>query len=114
MPPVFTRQFARRLDRLSPLRVVEASDGVPLAPGTVHLAPGDHHLVVRANGRSPRTTGLTQGPPENFCRPAVDPPSPPPVPPSTGPGPPGGSTAMAPTGATGPPGAPPPGGPAAA
>src|SRR3712207_6062403 len=59
MPPVFTRQFAERLDRLSPLRVVEASDGVPLAPGTVHLAPGDHHLVVRANGRSPRTTHLT-------------------------------------------------------
>jgi two-component system chemotaxis response regulator CheB len=73
MPPVFTRQFAQRLDRLSPLRVVEASDGVPLAPGTVHLAPGDHHLVIRANGRSAPSTGLTQGPPENFCRPAVDP-----------------------------------------
>jgi two-component system, chemotaxis family, protein-glutamate methylesterase/glutaminase len=74
MPPVFTRQFAQRLDRLSPLRVVEASDGTPLVPGTVHLAPGDHHLVVRSNGpRQGLTTGLTQGPPENFCRPAVDP-----------------------------------------
>src|SRR3954466_10117392 len=77
MPPVFTRQFAQRLDRLCPLRVVEASDGTPLAPGTVHLAPGDHHLVVRSGGpRSGRpglTTGLNQGPPENFCRPAVDP-----------------------------------------
>jgi two-component system chemotaxis response regulator CheB len=72
MPPVFTRQFAQRLDRLSPLRVVEATDGVPLAPGTVHLAPGDHHLVVRATSRG-LTTGLNQGPPENFCRPAVDP-----------------------------------------
>jgi two-component system chemotaxis response regulator CheB len=76
MPPVFTRQFAQRLDRLSPLRVVEAADGSPLHPGTVHLAPGDHHLVVRAHGRSPLAglqTGLNQGPPENFCRPAVDP-----------------------------------------
>jgi two-component system, chemotaxis family, protein-glutamate methylesterase/glutaminase len=77
MPPVFTRQFAQRLDRLCPLRVVEASDGTPLAPGTVHLAPGDHHLVVRATGslgaRQGLYTGLTQGPPENFCRPAVDP-----------------------------------------
>jgi two-component system chemotaxis response regulator CheB len=72
MPPVFTRQFAQRLDRLSPLRVVEAADGSPLVPGTVHLAPGDHHLVVRATGRGLQT-GLTQGPPENFCRPAVDP-----------------------------------------
>jgi two-component system, chemotaxis family, protein-glutamate methylesterase/glutaminase len=76
MPPVFTRQFAQRLDRLSALRVVEASDSIPLTPGTVHLAPGDHHLVVRAAGRSPGAgmqTGLHQGPPENFCRPAVDP-----------------------------------------
>ncbi len=72
MPPVFTRQFAQRLDRLCALRVVEATDGVPLQPGTVHLAPGDHHLVVRP-GRGTHTTGLNQGPPENFCRPAVDP-----------------------------------------
>ena len=72
MPPVFTRQFAQRLDRLSPLRVVEAADGSPLVPGTVHLAPGDHHLVVRTSARG-QHTGLNQGPPENFCRPAVDP-----------------------------------------
>src|SRR3954465_688933 len=72
MPPVFTRQFAQRLDRLSPLRVVEAADGSPLVPGTAHLAPGDHHLVVRSTTRGLQT-GLNQGPPENFCRPAVDP-----------------------------------------
>ncbi|MGY1652290.1 protein-glutamate methylesterase/protein-glutamine glutaminase [Geodermatophilus sp. SYSU D01119] len=72
MPPVFTRQFAQRLDRLSALRVVEAVDGSPLLPGTVHLAPGDHHLTVRGTGRG-AVTMLSQGPPENFCRPAVDP-----------------------------------------
>src|SRR5215210_8058188 len=72
MPPVFTRQFAQRLDRLAALRVVEAVDGTPLMPGTVHLAPGDHHLVVRSSGRR-LTTALNQAPPENFCRPAVDP-----------------------------------------
>jgi two-component system chemotaxis response regulator CheB len=72
MPPVFTRQFAQRLDRLSALRVVEAVDGTPLQPGTVHLAPGDHHLVVRSTGRG-LATSLSQAPPENFCRPAVDP-----------------------------------------
>ena len=72
MPPVFTRQFAQRLDRLCPLTVVEAVDGTPLAPGTVHLAPGDHHLTIRRTGRG-LSTALDQSPPENFCRPAVDP-----------------------------------------
>jgi two-component system chemotaxis response regulator CheB len=72
MPPVFTTQFAQRLDRLSALRVVEAVDGTLLQPGTVHLAPGDRHLVVRPGPRGP-VTALTQDPPENFCRPAVDP-----------------------------------------
>jgi two-component system, chemotaxis family, protein-glutamate methylesterase/glutaminase len=72
MPPVFTRQFAQRLDRLCALRVVEAVDGTPLTPGVVHLAPGDHHLTIRATGRGLHTR-LDQGPPENFCRPAVDP-----------------------------------------
>ena len=43
------------------LRVVEAVDGTPLTPGTVHLAPGDHHLVVRGTGRGLHTA-LNQAP----------------------------------------------------
>jgi two-component system chemotaxis response regulator CheB len=71
MPPVFTRQFAQRLDRLCSLDVVEAVAGTTLAPGTVHIAPGDFHLTVTSTG-GVRRTALDQGPPENFCRPAVD------------------------------------------
>jgi two-component system chemotaxis response regulator CheB len=71
MPPVFTRQFAQRLDRLCQLSVVEAVAGTPLTPGTIHIAPGDWHLTAAAAGRS-KQTHLDQGPPENFCRPAVD------------------------------------------
>jgi two-component system chemotaxis response regulator CheB len=71
MPPVFTRQFAQRLDRLCALTVVEAGDGTPLLPGTVHIAPGDFHLTVGTSGAA-RRTALNQAPPENFCRPAVD------------------------------------------
>ncbi|AGZ46370.1 protein-glutamate methylesterase/protein-glutamine glutaminase [Actinoplanes friuliensis] len=71
MPPVFTRMFAERLDRSTPLRVVEAGDGMELAPGTCYIAPGDKHLVLQR--RSTATlTQLSGAPPENSCRPAVD------------------------------------------
>jgi two-component system chemotaxis response regulator CheB len=71
MPAVFTRMFAQRLDRTVAMRVVEAGDGMPLEPGTVYIAPGDQHLEVVRRGVTIQTR-LTQGPPENFCRPAVD------------------------------------------
>src|SRR6185312_4102020 len=45
MPPVFTKMFAERLDRSTPLKVVEAGDGMELTAGTVYIAPGDRHLV---------------------------------------------------------------------
>jgi two-component system chemotaxis response regulator CheB len=71
MPAVFTRQFAARLDRLLPFRVVEATDGLVLSAGDVAIAAGDFHLRVhRANGRL--VSHLTQDAPENYCRPAVD------------------------------------------
>src|SRR5690606_14955430 len=71
MPPVFTAQFAARLDRHSPFPVREATHGSVLAPGTVTIAPGDHHLVVERAGRD-LLTRLNQEAPENYCRPAVD------------------------------------------
>jgi two-component system chemotaxis response regulator CheB len=71
MPPVFTKMFAERLDRSTSLHVVEAGDGMELAPGTVYIAPGDRHLVLQR--RSTATlTQLSGAPPENSCRPAVD------------------------------------------
>ncbi|MEQ4499830.1 protein-glutamate methylesterase/protein-glutamine glutaminase [Nocardioides kribbensis] len=72
MPPVFTTQFAQRLDRVSPLEVREAADGDQPRPGLVLIAPGDHHLTLVRRGASVRAQ-LDQGPRENFCRPAADP-----------------------------------------
>lgn len=71
MPPVFTAQFAARLDRNCAVHVVEAAGDETLAPGTVYLAPGDHHLEVVARGFGVRTR-LNQGAPVSFCRPSVD------------------------------------------
>ncbi|WP_229067898.1 chemotaxis response regulator protein-glutamate methylesterase [Actinoplanes sp. DH11] len=71
MPPVFTKMFAERLDRSTPLRVLEAGDGMELTPGTVYIAPGDRHLVFNRKGTA-TLTQLSTAPQENSCRPAVD------------------------------------------
>ncbi len=71
MPETFTPSFARRLDSLSKLTVIEAQGGERLQPGMVYLAPGHSHLVIRksANGY---VTELNQNEPVNRHRPAVD------------------------------------------
>lgn len=50
MPPVFTKMYAERLNRELPFTVTEASDNTPIKPGTIHIAPGNRHLLVKRNG----------------------------------------------------------------
>jgi two-component system chemotaxis response regulator CheB len=71
MPPLFTRMLAQRLDTASRLTVVEATEGEPVTPGKVLIAPGGFHLEVKNRGTG-AIAHLTEDPPENFCRPAVD------------------------------------------
>jgi two-component system chemotaxis response regulator CheB len=72
MPAGFTTLLADHLHRLGRLPCAEARDGEPLQPGRLYLAPGDRHLLVR-EGAAGLVAQLSDGPPENFCRPAVDP-----------------------------------------
>jgi|EndMetStandDraft_8_1072994.scaffolds.fasta_scaffold129798_1 two-component system chemotaxis response regulator CheB len=46
MPPQFTLALAKRLNDLCAVKVTEAEDGTPLAPGTVYIGPGGKHLRV--------------------------------------------------------------------
>jgi two-component system, chemotaxis family, protein-glutamate methylesterase/glutaminase len=71
MPPVFTRLLAERLTAQSHVTVREAKAGAVPEPGEVWLAPGDYHMTVAGRGAA-RHLELSQGPPENSCRPAVD------------------------------------------
>ncbi|MFT8245875.1 chemotaxis-specific protein-glutamate methyltransferase CheB [Roseomonas sp. BN140053] len=72
MPPGFTAMLADHLSRLGPLPVAEARDGDRLLPGRALLAPGNRHMLVERSAEGQRVR-LTDDPPENFCRPAVDP-----------------------------------------
>jgi len=49
MPPVFTRLFAERVDRLTRYRVKEAEPNEVLMPGVVYIAPGGQQTDVVRN-----------------------------------------------------------------
>ena len=71
MPERFTRTFAARLDRETPLRVCEAEDGQRVLPGHAYIAPGNAHLLLRRNGAQYMTALSSEGP-CNGHRPSVD------------------------------------------
>jgi two-component system chemotaxis response regulator CheB len=73
MPATFTTILAEHLARVSNRACAEAKDGEPLEPGRIYVAPGDFHMIVEGHGPAKRTLRLLKTPPENFCRPAVDP-----------------------------------------
>ncbi len=72
MPPLFTKLLADRLNALSDVNVYEAGYGTALEPGSVYIAPGDFHMVLRQEGTRV-IVDLNQGTRENSCRPAIDP-----------------------------------------
>jgi two-component system chemotaxis response regulator CheB len=72
MPATFTPILAQHITKLGGLPCTEAADGEPLVAGRLYLAPGDRHLLVEG-ARGALRARLSSDPPENFCRPSVDP-----------------------------------------
>jgi len=72
MPATFTTILSEHITRLTGLKCVEGQNNMPIVGGQVYLAPGDYHMTVEGRGGS-RHIMLNQNPPENFCRPSVDP-----------------------------------------
>ena len=72
MPKLFTAILAEHLSKLG-LPAKEATHGETLKPGHIYLAPGDFHMTLKGGQGGPIIAQLDQGPPVNFCRPAVDP-----------------------------------------
>src|SRR3954469_12173131 len=72
MPPTFTTILAEHLARSSHRPAHEAVDGEIVKAGRIYLAPGGRHMRVVRHGAD-AVIALDDGPPVNFCKPAVDP-----------------------------------------
>jgi two-component system chemotaxis response regulator CheB len=72
MPATFTTILAEHIGRVSKRPTAEGKDGEAVEQGKIYLAPGDNHMVVETDGAR-KVIRLNKNPPENFCRPAVDP-----------------------------------------
>lgn len=72
MPPTFTTILAEHISKASGLTCKEAAEGDVVKGGMIYLAPGNYHMVIKEEGGIKKIS-LNQEPPENFCRPSVDP-----------------------------------------
>ncbi len=72
MPPTFTTLLAEHLEKASGVPCSEAEDGQTVTNGRMYLAPGGFHMMAEREGSTIQAR-LSAGPPENYCRPSVDP-----------------------------------------
>jgi len=71
MPPGFTNEFAKSLDRICPLDVKEAAEGDAIQNGRILIAQGNKHLEVERRG-SGGIVHLTDSPQVSGHRPSAD------------------------------------------
>jgi two-component system chemotaxis response regulator CheB len=72
MPKDFTLSFAKRLDSLSELDVVEGAEGTELRPGLAVVAPGGYHMVVRKKTTGKFVCALSDAPPLLSVKPSAN------------------------------------------
>lgn len=72
MPPLFTASLAKCLNEKCALTVKEAENGETVVADTVYVAPGGKHMKVASGMGLQKIIRLTDDPPENNCKPAVD------------------------------------------
>jgi two-component system, chemotaxis family, protein-glutamate methylesterase/glutaminase len=72
MPVGYTELYARKLDEISSVRVVEAAAGLEVRGGTVLIAPAGRHLSFRRTADGTVVTHLDVRPLDTAHRPSVD------------------------------------------
>ncbi len=73
MPATFTALLAQHMTRYSGRIAAEAQDGERIEQSRIYIAPGGKHLVAEQAAAGGVLIRLDDGPPENSCKPAVDP-----------------------------------------
>jgi len=71
MPENFTTSFARRLNKICPMEIREASDNDRVVPGVALIAPGNRHMLLYRSGGAYRVK-IKTGPRVHYQRPSVD------------------------------------------
>lgn len=71
MPPVFTTQLAKSIDKITHYTVVEAANNMPVKKDHIYIAPGDYHMRV-VKSEDGYLIRLDQSEKVCFVRPAVD------------------------------------------
>ncbi len=71
IPPIFSKAFADRLDRLFNFQVKEAEEGDWIQRNTVYIAPGNRHMRIAQKPNGLRVE-ITDDPHVNRFRPSVD------------------------------------------
>lgn len=72
MPIGFTSSLAERLDNLSEIHVVEASEGMQVSKGTVYIAPGGKHMNLVTGSAGKYTIHLSDEPSREGVKPCAN------------------------------------------
>lgn len=73
MPATFTKILAQHIQDHTGIPSHEGAEGMRVQNGNVYVAPGGKHMLFARDGAAGLVIKLDDGPPENFCKPAVDP-----------------------------------------
>ncbi len=72
MPKTFTKILAQHIQQHTGIESFEAEDMMKLENGKAYVAPGGFHMTLVKDGGNV-IIRTTEDPPENFCRPSVEP-----------------------------------------